>query len=647
MESSSVVPRACHNCRVRKIKCNREIPCSNCLTSNISCQPSSRPGRAPSTAPPPAASNNVLRALQDRLEKIENAVVSLSMQTIKSSESPPAGIDRSIPQQQPSPQAQIAVTQKKPWTDTDINFLGANSTFEQQSLHASGIEQLASSDDPTVAEVTQQISLLRHSITTAEQRIAAQRQSFQPEQMLQMETIPSSFTLQIIRAAYKHGSLLPQYHPVTEFADFERLSQRIYFPLEPLTIGEVTSFHGMLSFLMWELGQHPTTEPIEDLEMYQRACNSNFELGIETNEIAAIPSFYNATALCMGALSAQIAGNLLRQNILISVAARHCLMLGYHRKPRPNVPPAEAERRSRLFWHVYSSEASLTLRLGRASLIPDFDVDAPRLPMPSVESEVPWAKTLELFMSFSRLQSQIYSTLYSPASTMLDAERRKQYVDDLAMQMDRWRQNSLQIDFSKAKSRHIYELTFPANDVMYYSVLTLLYRGSTTSLAPKEISPQCFQAARSGLEAHLHSFPIAVAAGPMALHYYGIWILTYSSFTPFIITFLYCIAESDHASLKLLTDVLKTLDQIAATNEGVRGQYNICKSLCELASTYLKSQTSNVIMTTFAEERTIHLPLQMSLNQNWNNIAASFQTWDPTEFNRQGLALDANLDGTL
>lgn len=148
------------------------------------------------------SSNNVLRALQDRLEKIENAVVSLSMQTMKSSESPPAGIDRNIPQQQPSPQAQIAVSQKKPWTDTDINFLGANSTFEEQSLHASGIEQLASSDDPTVAEVTQQISLLRHSITTAEQRIAAQRQSFQPEQMLQMETIPSSFTLQIIRAAY-------------------------------------------------------------------------------------------------------------------------------------------------------------------------------------------------------------------------------------------------------------------------------------------------------------------------------------------------------------------------------------------------------------------------------------------------------------
>lgn len=124
-------------------------------------------------------------------------------------------------------------------------------------------------------------------------------------------------------------------------------------------------------------------------------------------------------------------------------------------------------------------------------------------------------------------------------------------------------------------------------------------------------------------------------------------ILTYSSFTPFIITFLYCIAESDHASLKLLTDVLTTLDQIASSNDGVRGQYNICKSLCELASTYLKSRNSNVIMTTFAEDRTIHLPLQMSLNQNWNSIAASFQTWDPTEFNRQGLALDANLNDTI
>ncbi|PHH62843.1 hypothetical protein CDD81_6643 [Ophiocordyceps australis] len=41
MGPNSVIPRACHNCRVRKIRCNRENPCSNCITSSLVCQPNS------------------------------------------------------------------------------------------------------------------------------------------------------------------------------------------------------------------------------------------------------------------------------------------------------------------------------------------------------------------------------------------------------------------------------------------------------------------------------------------------------------------------------------------------------------------------------------------------------------------------------
>ncbi|KAL1872322.1 hypothetical protein VTK73DRAFT_1553 [Phialemonium thermophilum] len=33
-----MVPRACEGCRIRKIRCDRSIPCSNCRTSEITCQ---------------------------------------------------------------------------------------------------------------------------------------------------------------------------------------------------------------------------------------------------------------------------------------------------------------------------------------------------------------------------------------------------------------------------------------------------------------------------------------------------------------------------------------------------------------------------------------------------------------------------------
>lgn len=74
-------PVSCHFCRVRKLRCNRAQPCSNCVSRSIPCQPSQpRPsaptesapaGAVPLTSaaqsPPPALDTDVLQ----RLEKLE------------------------------------------------------------------------------------------------------------------------------------------------------------------------------------------------------------------------------------------------------------------------------------------------------------------------------------------------------------------------------------------------------------------------------------------------------------------------------------------------------------------------------------------------------------------------------------------------
>ena len=67
-------PRSCVTCRRRKVRCNKENPCSNCVRAGIDCV-FPGPGRAPrkSRKPPDAE-------LLQRLKRLEGAVHSLGAQ---------------------------------------------------------------------------------------------------------------------------------------------------------------------------------------------------------------------------------------------------------------------------------------------------------------------------------------------------------------------------------------------------------------------------------------------------------------------------------------------------------------------------------------------------------------------------------------
>ncbi len=72
--TSHLNPRSCVTCRRRKVRCNKENPCSNCTRAGIECV-FPGPGRAPrkSRKPPDAE-------LLARLKKLEGVVTSLGAQ---------------------------------------------------------------------------------------------------------------------------------------------------------------------------------------------------------------------------------------------------------------------------------------------------------------------------------------------------------------------------------------------------------------------------------------------------------------------------------------------------------------------------------------------------------------------------------------
>jgi hypothetical protein len=97
-------------------------------------------------------------------------------------------------------------------------------------------------------------------------------------------------------------------------------------------------------------------------------------------------------------------GTLSLQWSLTTAAAGHCLTLGYHREKRLlQLPSPKAERARRTFWHIYMADKNLSQRLGRASTIQDWDVDAKPCAISSDPRQAPWDLAFKSFIEMGRI----------------------------------------------------------------------------------------------------------------------------------------------------------------------------------------------------------------------------------------------------
>jgi hypothetical protein len=96
---------------------------------------------------------------------------------------------------------------------------------------------------------------------------------------------------------------------------------------------------------------------------------------------------------------------------LNSAAAQMCQTAGFHRKDHSVRNPEEASIRAILFWYVYTTDKALAIRLGRAPLIQDWEIDIPRTfhfeGILSLETKAVAA----MWLSAATLQGQVYEQL--------------------------------------------------------------------------------------------------------------------------------------------------------------------------------------------------------------------------------------------
>jgi hypothetical protein len=217
-------------------------------------------------------------------------------------------------------------------------------------------------------------------------------------------------------------------------------------------------------------------------------------------------------------------GTLPLQWSLTTAAAGHCLTLGYHREKRLlQLPSPKAERARRTFWHIYMADKNLSQRLGRASTIHDWDVDAEPCAISSDPRQAPWDLTFKSFIEMSRIQGQIYEKLYSPLAKARGIRERLVEANKLDSELCRWYSEWAQIDSSAAYGKDRLDMTFSPVDIVYHSLLTLIHWNTSSSGSARDISEACYEAAHRMLRAHLTHYPGLTASGHKASAIYAIW----------------------------------------------------------------------------------------------------------------------------
>lgn len=116
---------------------------------------------------------------------------------------------------------------------------------------------------------------------------------------------------------------------------------------------------------------------------------------------------------------------------LICFAAQLCMAAGFHDESLI-VADDESTRNAKalLFWHVYGLEKSLALRVGRASMIGDSDIDIPKglnlVCLPRL-----WDKVVPFWVSNASIHSKIYDLLYSRSAQLVSQEDLSDRADGL------------------------------------------------------------------------------------------------------------------------------------------------------------------------------------------------------------------------
>ncbi|PGH27088.1 hypothetical protein AJ80_01275 [Polytolypa hystricis UAMH7299] len=597
------MPVKCDYCRHRKIKCDRNSPCSNCRTANTRCHISPKVKDQRQRVLISHQYEKKIELIEERLSGIESILRGLA---ISISNAPPAAsanlaIDSQLSRQDGRQRLSTARTSVEPSQLTPG--FEAEPSFEAHSAHASELFAKAMGNSPGVytnPEMAEALSSLRDIVKRQRPPTSVHTLRF-PGQLERERIDVTKLELPPIDAISMLLKLCKESHPFfflsiafVSLEEFIQLCKDLYFCVDECCIAHFACVNGSLSYLFDEYKHYHSGNPATAMfNDYAALCRRNFELAIGDFDIFVQPSLQNVSALALAAFHAtELSKPSLCWNF-VSAAARMCQTLGYHRSVPASETEASANSIRKVFWFLYILDKDLTLCLGRTSAFQDYDI-AVELPKPSPNPKHrPWSYLYTSWISYSRIVGQIYERLYSVRAQSESGDVRARHVTELASEVEHWSLQKIEVDFNDVPHAKFFEWNVPATKMSRYFLLTLIYRVLPSSQSPAGLDPRCIDVARNALLIHQHFVREFQDKDMFAWKGYINWTLLQCPFTPFIVLFSHTISSPDLDDLKLLEEVSLSLQAAARVSDGVERLSHICSVFYKVAKVYVKATNNS------------------------------------------------------
>ncbi|EWC43426.1 hypothetical protein DRE_07612 [Drechslerella stenobrocha 248] len=595
-----VLTQACENCRRRKVKCNRQDPCSNCLTSNLDCRPAKR---MVEHRPRVILSSNYQRSIDEinsRLISIEHLVKNISLtDSANSRQSDPATSNTFGS----SPSDGLSGTNAQTPGPAQASFEG-DSSFATQTVLAGELAGISASRSLQSIEILDALSSLKEMMNTSSADGFSTglddlwfEADERPASLPSMELLSPQFVLALLKKLREVAAGHPISYMMTNHMDLEKLCQAVYFPTEPVTLGQLTNMHGLLFFVLQEPTAIGDLAEDWDVSSFMKMCEKNLHIGCQSYEVMAVPSMDNIKALVMGIALAQYRSKPLLAWTLCSAAAKHLFSLGYHRERSLQGDSQElANQKRHLFWSVYGVDKNMSLNLGRASNFPDYDIDTASFTVSDNEALAIWDHASFKFIPLSRFQGQVYDQLYSATAIKKSQAERHSIIASIDAELRPWlaEWRAIAEACRSACPPELFELFFGPAEIIYHALRTTLHRAASMGEGTRttEITAACFEAATASMRSHIDEFlPMFrdnFDANQRAA--YASWVLLYTSFTPLIVVFLHSIASNSPSDVRLLHDFLDSIGPLSDVSKDCKRLVEVTKVFCRVAKALVDGQ---------------------------------------------------------
>ncbi|EXF74404.1 fungal specific transcription factor [Colletotrichum fioriniae PJ7] len=385
---------------------------------------------------------------------------------------------------------------------------------------------------------------------------------------------------------------------------FPDLCLNVYFSDNYSEYDYITVNGGLYSLFTDYAAQVSVDEQKEYFD-YAKICRVNLETCLANLPLHLPASSDVIVALLFGTFHAVEISKPTLAWTLSSKASELCQTLGYHRAEslkntkddgKPTVHGMHWHQF--LFWNVYYIDKSLSLRLGRASTIPDWHIT---MPLPSLKEPVasPILPYLVLWIRTAKCQGQIYELLYSPDSMIQPYHVRQTRVHELVSllhDIDQKTQETTANYQAFAKDgveEHFAEFYLSSDYVLRLSLLTLVYRAAPrVEGSPTTFSPECIKAARAALEKHQECVAIMRKSHDVYFATYIHWTVLFAPFIPFIVLFCQVIETQDKEDLARLHSFVVFLQETSKMSDAAAKMCRLFQVLYSVALRFVEFRAS-------------------------------------------------------